>query len=188
MDGVHGFGVEDVRLGDLGCHFFASGTHKWMFGPRGTGVLYAARSELWDRLVPTIPAFGVQRTPGLIMSPGGFHAFEHRWALAEAFRFISDVGMPRIASRTRELASRLKEGLSEVRGVTVLTPRSPEHSAGIVAFNLSGMDPTQLAERLAAKQIIVAPSSYGVASVRASPSFINTPEDIDRLVRAVAEL
>lgn len=188
VDGVHGLGVEDVRLGELGCHFFASGTHKWMFGPRGTGVLYAARSSLWDRLVPTIPAFGVQSTPGLLMSPGGFHAFEHRWALADAFRFIRDVGMPRIASRTRELASRLKEGLSEVRGVTVLTPRSPELSAGIVAFQLAGMSPARLAARLVAKRLIVTPSTYGVPSVRASPSIINTPEEVDRLVRAVAEL
>jgi hypothetical protein len=35
VDGVHGFGVEDATMADLGCDFFAAGCHKWLFGPRG---------------------------------------------------------------------------------------------------------------------------------------------------------
>lgn len=188
VDGVHGFGVEAVSLGELGCHFFAAGTHKWLFGPRGTGVLYAAHSDLWDRLIPTVPAFGVQTTPGLIMSPGGFHAFEHRWALPDAFRFITAVGMPRIAARIRALASRLKEGLAGINGVRLFTPASPELSAGIVAFTVNGMDPEQTAERLLAKKIVVVPSTYGTSSVRATPSFFNTEAEVDALLDAVRAL
>ncbi|HYY36082.1 MAG TPA: aminotransferase class V-fold PLP-dependent enzyme, partial [Candidatus Binatia bacterium] len=33
VDGVHGLGVEDPKITALGCDAFASGTHKWMFGP-----------------------------------------------------------------------------------------------------------------------------------------------------------
>ena len=51
VDGVHGFGVEDATVADLGCDFFAAGTHKWMFGPRGTGVLWG-RAELWPIAAP----------------------------------------------------------------------------------------------------------------------------------------
>ena len=40
VDGVHGLGIENVTLPELGCDFFAAGTHKWMFGPRGTGILW----------------------------------------------------------------------------------------------------------------------------------------------------
>jgi len=40
VDGVHGFGVDDTNISDLGCDFFAAGTHKWIFGPRGTGVFF----------------------------------------------------------------------------------------------------------------------------------------------------
>ncbi|PWQ88693.1 aminotransferase, partial [Enterococcus faecium] len=42
IDGVHGFGVEDMRFADLQCDYFIAGTHKWMFGPRGTGIICAA--------------------------------------------------------------------------------------------------------------------------------------------------
>lgn len=37
VDGVHGFGIEDVVMEDLGCDFLMAGCHKWLFGPRGTG-------------------------------------------------------------------------------------------------------------------------------------------------------
>ena len=42
------------------------------------------------------------------MTPGGFHSFEHRWALAEAFAFHRAIGKRRVADRTRELATDLK--------------------------------------------------------------------------------
>jgi selenocysteine lyase/cysteine desulfurase len=51
VDGVHGFGIENVTMGDLGCDFFVAGTHKWLFGPRGTGVLWGKR----DRRSATSP-------------------------------------------------------------------------------------------------------------------------------------
>jgi selenocysteine lyase/cysteine desulfurase len=188
VDGVHGLGVEDATLDDLGCDFFVAGTHKWVFGPRGTGVLCARDAAAWEHVRPTIPPFGVQTTPGLAMTPGGFHSFEMRWALADAFRFLRQVGQPRIAARTRELAGRLKEGLSGVDRVTVHTPLSPELSAGIVAFSVAGMEPRTVAARLFERGVVVTPSTYGRRSVRATPSIINTPEEVDRLVAEVAAL
>ena len=122
VDGVHGFGVEDATVTDLGCDFLVSGTHKWLFGPRGTGIIWG-RWEAWAEVDATIPAFDPQsfrewfagqppeRTTGIRFTPGGYHTFEHRWAVTEAFRFHLDIGKDRIAARTHEQATRLKEGL-----------------------------------------------------------------------------
>ena len=54
VDGVHGFGNQDVSPADLGCDFLVSGCHKWLFGPRGTGLIWGDPSA-WERVVPTIP-------------------------------------------------------------------------------------------------------------------------------------
>jgi isopenicillin-N epimerase len=54
VDGVHGFGADATRLSDLGCDLFSAGTHKWMFAPRGTGLLYGRR-EVQEMVTPTIP-------------------------------------------------------------------------------------------------------------------------------------
>lgn len=55
VDGVHGFGVEDVSFADFDCDYFIAGTHKWLFGPRGTGVIIARSEQLQEHLVPSIP-------------------------------------------------------------------------------------------------------------------------------------
>jgi selenocysteine lyase/cysteine desulfurase len=56
VDGVHGFGVEDGSPVELGADVFVTGCHKWLFGPRGTGLVWAAL-HAWERLAPTIPSF-----------------------------------------------------------------------------------------------------------------------------------
>ncbi len=56
VDGVHGFANQDVDIARLGADFFASGGHKWLFAPRGTGFLWG-RSDAWPELRPTIPSF-----------------------------------------------------------------------------------------------------------------------------------
>src|SRR6185295_14259904 len=56
VDGVHGFANQDVDVATLGCDFFATGAHKWLFAPRGTGFLWG-KADAWPELRPTIPSF-----------------------------------------------------------------------------------------------------------------------------------
>ena len=56
VDGVHGFGVEDLDFPHMHCDFFIAGTHKWLFGPRGTGII-CSRSEQLNDVTPLIPTF-----------------------------------------------------------------------------------------------------------------------------------
>jgi len=85
VDGVHGVGVEELDVTELGMDFLVSGGHKWLFGPRGTGFVWG-HPRAWPSAAPTIPTFSDGSTPGGAMTPGGFHSFEHRWALAQAFQ------------------------------------------------------------------------------------------------------
>ena len=198
VDGVHGFGVEAATPRQLGCDFLASGCHKWLFGPRGTGIIWG-RAEAWDAVTPTIPTFDGRafgpwmegRAPDLprsaAMTPGGFHTFEHRWALAEAFDFRRRIGRGRTATRTHRLAQRLKNGLAEIKRVRLVTPQSAALSAGIVCFEVDGQEPFDLVERLYARHRIVASvTPYANRYVRLGPSILNTPAEVDRVVRAVA--
>ena len=198
VDGVHGFGVEATTPRQLGCDFLASGCHKWLFGPRGTGIIWG-RAKAWDDVTPTIPTFDGRafrpwmegRAPDLprsaAMTPGGFHTFEHRWALAEAFDFRRRIGRGRTATRTHQLAQRLKNGLAEIKRVRLVTPQSAALSAGIVCFEVDGQEPFDLVERLYARHRIVASvTPYANRYVRLGPSILNTPAEVDRVVRAVA--
>jgi selenocysteine lyase/cysteine desulfurase len=200
VDGVHGFGVEAATPKELGCDFLVSGCHKWLFGPRGTGVIWG-RTSAWNAVTPTIPTFDGRafqpwmenRAPDLpraaAMTPGGFHSFEHRWALADAFEFRRKIGRARAASRTHALAQRLKNGLAEIKRVRLVTPQSATLSAGLVCFEVVGEEPFQFVDRLFARSRIVASvTPYANRYVRFGPSILNTPGEVDRAVRAVASL
>jgi len=184
VDGVHGFGIENVRLPDLGCDFFAAGCHKWLFGPRGTGLVWG-RPGAWQHVTHTIPSFTATGTPGTAMTPGGFHSFEHRWALTEAFRLHQRIGKPRVAARTHDLNSRFKAGLAGMRAVTLHTPRSPSLSAGLVCFEVRGLSPQEVVDRLLRRGVVATVSPYAPPLARVAPSVLNTPAEVDRALRAL---
>src|SRR5918995_4878056 len=117
VDGVHGVGVENETVSSLGCDFLIAGCHKWLFGPRGTGFVWG-RTTAWDTVDATIPSFSGTASPGAEMTPGGFHSFEHRWALAEAFRLHMRFGKARVERRIHALNRRLKAGLASMSHVT----------------------------------------------------------------------
>ncbi|WP_437897855.1 aminotransferase class V-fold PLP-dependent enzyme [Sorangium sp. So ce124] len=199
VDGVHGFGVEDVTMADLGCDFFAAGCHKWMFGPRGTGVLWGRR-ELWPMLRPSIPSFGKAAyeawlrqqppppTTADMMSPGGFHSFEHRWALPAAFAFHRGIGKARVAARIHALNRQCKEGLKGMGHVTLHTPLDDALSAGIVCFEVAGMTPEAVVARLRERKIIASTSPYATSYVRVAPSLLNSEADVEAVLRAIRAL
>jgi isopenicillin-N epimerase len=187
VDGVHGFGIENVRIPELGCDFFAAGCHKWLFGPRGTGIVWG-RPRAWQHVTYTIPSFTQAGTPGSAMTPGGFHSFEHRWALAEAFRFHQRIGKARVATRTHALNRQFKAGLAAMRHVTSHTPRSDALSAGLVCFEVRGLPPEQVVEHLLARRIVATVTPYAPSYARVAPSILNTGAEIDRALRAIRAL
>jgi selenocysteine lyase/cysteine desulfurase len=200
VDGVHGLGVEDVAVAKLGCDIFSAGCHKWLFGPRGTGLLWAT-PEAWREVAAVIPSFDGRSyvawiegrepdelPPAAAMTPGGFHSFEHRWALAAAFDWHGELGRARVTQHTHGLATALKDGLAEIPGVTLITPRDRELSAGIVCCELTG-DPREAVDRLETEHRVVASvTPYAAQYVRFGPSIANTEEDVERAVRAVRQL
>ena len=199
VDGVHGLGVDDVTMADLGADFFAAGTHKWLFGPRGTGVLWG-RAKLWQLLRPTIPHFGMAAyaawmkgvdpppTTADMMTPGGFHSFEHRWALGEAFEFHRSIGKAKIAARIHGLNRQLKTGLAEQKHVNLHTPLNGDVSAGIVTFEVAGMTPEQVVKRLLEKRIVATTTPYAKSYARLAPGLLNTPADVDAALREIRAL
>jgi isopenicillin-N epimerase len=187
VDGVHGFGVEDMTMGDLGCDFFASGCHKWLFGPRGTGFVWGKPSA-WPAAAPTIPSFTGTATSGDANSPGGFHSFEHRWALGEAFAFHQRIGKRRIAKRIHQLNRQLKEGLAAIPHVTLYTPRSDALSAGLACFDVAGLSPDTVVRRLRERRIVATVTPYSPSYVRVAPSILNTPAEIRRTLDVIRGL
>ena len=199
VDGVHGFGIEDIDISSLGCDFFIAGTHKWIFGPRGTGLIWGS-DRGWARCNPVVPSFGQsygvwlgymaqERVPmGDHMTPGGFHAFDHRWALPEAFKLHLQLGKSNVQKRIHELNTLTKEGLKDIDGVILHTPLSPELSSGMVCFDYKDKKPYEVENALYKQGISASTTPYRPSYARLAPSLINNEEEIFRTLEAIAQI
>ena len=198
VDGVHGLGCVDETVAEMGADFFSAGTHKWIYGPRGTGLVWA-RSDSWARLRPLIPTFSdreqydawienrPERTPNNArrMTPGGFQAYEHQWATVAAFKMAQAMGRARVAARVTELNTRIKDGLAAMKGVTLHTPRDPALSAGICCFEVAGRKPGEVAKALFEKKVIASTSPYANVYARLSAAIFNTEAEVDQALGAL---
>lgn len=187
VDGVHGFGVENARFADFNCDYFIAGTHKWMFGPRGTGLICAASTGM-EHLTPSVATFSRDEDFATIMTPGGYHAFEHRWATSEAFKLHLQLGKADVQARIHQLNSLLKERLAEHRQIELVTPRSPEFSAGFTFFRVPGKDPDAFAAQLIANKVMCDAVYREVGPViRLAPGLLNDEQQIDRVMALVTQ-
>jgi isopenicillin-N epimerase len=202
VDGVHGIGVEDPNIVAMGMDAFSAGTHKWIFGPRGTGFVWA-KPEVWATMRPLIPTFSAEEpyaawaeeramkgpARGHWFSPGGFQAYEHFWALTAALDFHKKVGSKKITDRIHELNGQMKEGLAAMPHVTLYTPRSAALSGGIVCFDVKGMTPEQVVKRLYDEHRIIASTSpYARPYARVSFGIANTPAEVEKALGAIRGL
>lgn len=203
LDAFHAVGVIPVDVRKLGVDVLACGTYKWLMGPHGTAFLYVAQ-EVLERLEPTIVGWHgisdsvVARALAKRETFGRPFDLSRVDAAADATRFewgtwsvISVVGAKaaieftlRYPPQDREplierLNDRLLEGLRK-KGKHVTSPIEKVRRSGIVTFEVDNA--AQLARRLQQEHVIVAPR---VNTLRISPHFYNTEDEIDALLEKI---
>ncbi len=203
VDGVHATGIENFKMEELGCDFFFTSCHKWLFGPRGTGLIWGSQ-EGWARVTPVIPTYdmiafsswlegktpedGRPETQARFCTPGGYQAFEHRWALPEAFHFQSEIGKQRITDRIHALNHYCKREMARIPGLTLYTPLSQELSSGMVCFDLSRRDPKEVVNLLLQKRMIASTTPYVNAHARLAMGILNSYEEVDAVLDVLKDI
>jgi len=187
VDGVHGFGVENLDFPDMHCDFFIAGTHKWMFGPRGTGLV-CARDPQNQYVTPMVPTFSEDQDFATTMTPGGFHAFEHRWAADEAFKLHLQLGKAQVQARIHALNTELKDHLLAHPQIELVTPRSPELSAGFTFFRVKGQESEAVADYMMKNRVVIDAVDRDVGPViRTSPGLLNSSDEIQRFMTLLGQ-
>lgn len=200
VDGIHGLGVENVTVGELGCDVLVSGTHKWLWGPRGTGIVWA-KETAWASIAGETPPFEqvhfdawldntepARVRGGLANTPGGYAAFEHRAALVEAFQFHGFIGKAAIAERTHSQATQLKEGLVDIDGLRTVTPMSTDLSSGMVCVAIPEPHLFEVMEQLRNERFSTSITPYIEHFMRIGPSIVTSPAQVDDLLSALRRL
>jgi selenocysteine lyase/cysteine desulfurase len=127
-------------------------------------------------------------TQAKFVSPGGFLPYENLLGVKAAVEFHRSIGRDQIASRVRELNAAFRDGAATIPGVTLHTPRDPEASGGLSCFEVRGLKPEEVAERLSEKKIRTSSSPYKVSYARVGAGIMNFPEEIDTTLREIRAL
>lgn len=201
IDGAQSVGNTVVDVMALGVDFYATCGHKWMCGPEGTGYLYI-RNELLEEVEPLF--IGTYTDTGWSLNREAQHIDSfvdtaHRYyygtqnaalymGVAAAAEFLQEVGMPRVEERTRQLAQRLQEGLLETGKVEMLSPLEPQSRGPMITFRAKDLVYRDFGQRAsdATFRLRMVPEAE-LDAIRVSTHIYNSEEEVDALVRLVAE-
>ncbi len=206
LDACQAVGQLPVDVSRLKCDFLAATARKFMRGPRGIGFLYVSERALARGAHPLLVDMrGASWTASdayqLVEGARRFEQWELPYALllgmGAAARYATDAGPERTAQRAHALAAGLRRRLAALPGVRVL-----DHGArlsAIVSIGVEGRAAAPLMHALRARGIHTTAQSRGDAvidltakgvesSLRISPHYFNTLDELDRFHGALVEL
>ena len=214
LDGAQSVPTRPVDVDELGCDALAFSGHK-MLGPTGIGAL-VVRPEILEAMATYETGGGMIRTVAVGGTDflGGYHRFEAGTphaagavGLAAACDYLDSLsydgatGMAAVAAYERAWGRHAVEQIRPIPGVRLVgPPGEAEAEGGIVALQMEGVHPHDLAVLLDAQGVMCraghhctmplhahlsAGGSYPETSLRASAYVYNPLADADRLAEAL---
>jgi len=200
VDGAQAAPHLPIDVGEIGCDFYAFSGHK-MCGPTGIGALWA-RGDLLEELPPyqgggemidSVALEGSTWAPPPHRFEAGTPNIAGAVGLAEAVRYLREVGLEAIHAHERALTARALDRLSGIPELEIFGPR--EGRAGVVSFRYGDIHAHDLATILDRRGIAIRAGHHcnqplmkvlGVESTaRASFYLYNTADEIDALVEGL---
>lgn len=200
IDGAQAVAHTAVDVQALDCDFYVFSGHK-IYGPTGTGVLYA-RYELLDAMSPWKGGGDMIHTVSFEEStyapvPQRFEAGTPNIAgvvvLAEALRYVLSIGLEAIAAHEEALLRYATAQLSAIKGVQLIGTAA--HKAAVLSFLVDGVHPHDLGTILDMDGVAIRAghhcamplmTRFGIpGTARASFSVYNSVDDVDALVASL---
>ena len=198
VDGAQGPGHVELDMNALGVDFYSSPGQKWLLGPDQTGALFI-KHNLIPEIQPSRIGFGFSSN---FNTAGRFDAVTNsidkfsmsttsaplRAGYNAAVAKILDQNMTKIEKRNLELSSILKQALTSVDGVNVLSPLDGSECSALTTFKMDGVDSNKATSKLWKNDKIVVRAIESQKAIRVSTAFYNTEDEIQKLVDAIKQL
>lgn len=181
VDGAHSFAHFDFKQSDIGCDYFGTSLHKWLYAPKGTGLLYVKRDKI-RKIWPLMAAEEKQAGDIRKFEEVGTHSAAPRLAIGEAILFHQGIGAKRKEARLRYLSRYWMNKLKDLPRIRFNTSFDNEQSCGIANVEVTGVDPGAMATYLMDKhKIFVVPIVHPeFRGIRITPNVFTTLPELDR--------
>jgi cysteine desulfurase family protein len=206
VDASQSAGSIPIDVEAMGIDMLAFPGHKGLMGPSGTGGLYIAEcaepAPLRQGGTGVFSELPTQPDAMPYRYESGTQNFHGLAGLDAAARFILDITQERVRAHERTLIAALLEGLREISGVTIYGPPPGADRAPVVSLNIAGLDCAEAAMILDASFGLMlrpglhcAPDAHRTlgtfdigGTLRVSPGYFNTEDDIKSCVESIAEV
>ena len=189
VDGAHAFAQFDFKRDDLGCDYYGTSLHKWIYAPKGTGMLYVRKDKI-AKVWALMASEDKNRNDIRKFEEICTHSAAMRLAIGEAILFHNAIGGKRKEERLRFLSRHWMNKLKDVPKVGFNTSFDPKQSCAIANFKIDGIDPVALGGYLMSKHKIfttpiVFPEFNGI---RITPNIYTTRWELDRFCNIVEDV
>jgi isopenicillin-N epimerase len=180
VDGAHSFAQFDFKQKDVGCDYFGSSLHKWLYAPKGTGMLYVKRDKI-EKIWPLMAAESKQASDIRKFEEIGTHPAATKLAIGEALLFHNGIGAKRKEARLRYLSRYWMNRLKDVPKVRFNTSFDPNQSCAIANVHIEGSNPEAIGKYLFDKHhIFVTPIIHEeFQGLRITPNVYTTLNELD---------
>jgi selenocysteine lyase/cysteine desulfurase len=189
VDGAHSFAQFDFKRDDLGCDYFGTSLHKWIYAPKGTGMLYV-RKEKIPKIWALMASEDKNRNDIRKYEEIGTHSAAMRLAIGESILFHNAIGAKRKEERLRYLSRYWMNRIKDIPKVGFNTSFEPKQSCAIANFKIEGVDPVQLGGYLMSKyKIFTTPIVHDeFTGIRITPNVYTTLWELDRFGEVVEQV
>lgn len=197
IDGAQSAGMMPMSVHDMGCHAYATSGHKWLIGPKGTGLLYVRKDMLDTIQAKWVGAYS--NTGNFDMVTGEVHlnptAQRYEYGtlstplfvgLGASMDFLLGIGLDNVWGRVHAMGAALIEGLNSL-DVDVLSPQHPNEHSSMITFRLPNVDKGKIQTFLAKEYKLRTRGIYegGLNGIRVSLHIYNSFKHVDRVLEGV---
>jgi selenocysteine lyase/cysteine desulfurase len=181
VDGAHSFAHFNFSHSDLGCDYFGTSLHKWLFAPKGTGMLFVKRDRI-EKIWPLMAAEKKQAADIRKFEEIGTHSAAPHLAIGEAILFHNGIGGERKEKRLRYLSRYWMNNLKALPNARFNTSFDDTMSCAIGNVHLEGTDPKAVCDYLMDKhKIFTVPILHEeFKGIRITPNVYTTLPELDR--------
>jgi selenocysteine lyase/cysteine desulfurase len=195
FDGAQATGAFPVNMRELGCDFYASNGHKWLCGPKGTGVFFVKKEKV-DTLSPAHVGAGSLEKVDLAtgqadpwMTAQRFEFGTRAWSLTAglgcSLSWFESLGWKNVYSYIASLTGYFKQRILERSYLQLLTPIEFEKSSGLTGFVINGHNAGEASRTLSEKWNMMVRVIPHYNAIRISTAHFVSEQDIDKLMEAL---
>ena len=200
LDGAQTVGNMPINVKKYDCDFYAISGHKWLLGPKRTGIFYV-KKNLLDTLRPiTAGAYSDEShdifKKTLTLNPTAQryeYATENSalyYGLETAIDFMNTIGLEKVWQHNKKLAEQFYRGLQKIPQVEILSPQQEEYRTSLISFKLKNIAYRKAGAYLTEKKrmrVRVVPEAH-LDGIRISLHVYNNEEQVERLLVEINKL